>query len=304
MIALHTAREARRLGSDRELRHAASTGTVTRVATGVYVDARVWAALDSDDRYRTRVRAAALISGPRSQFSHDSAAAMWGLPSIGRWPDTVHELVDRGLGGSSRVGITRHALGKDPSALSMNGITVTGLERTVIDVAATTPFVRAVAMADAALRRGETEPQRLEARLDELGAYRGSARATAVVEFADGRAESAGESMARVQFHALGYPPPELQVPFGDTEGRIGTVDFFWPGLDLIVEFDGRAKYGDARRFQRGLTIEEVVFAEKEREDRLRGVARAFARLDWATTFDRDRLAAKLARHGLSGRYR
>jgi len=103
---------------------------------------------------------------------------------------------------------------------------------------------------------------------------------------------------------ALGYPDPELQVEFVDEEGSIGFVDFFWPELGLIGEFDGRSKYGEQRRYQRNITLEQILVSEKEREDRLRRVSRSFVRLDWAKVSDRRRLAAYLRPHGLVERGR
>ena len=260
-----------------------------------------------DEQYRTRVRAAALISRSEAQFSHESAAAMWRLPSIGPWPDIVHELTDTQPGGTSRVGIRRHGLGLDDHATIVDDVVVTSLERTVVDMACTTSFVRAVAMADAALhvpdetewRRKATTALDLTTTLDSLRPYRGLAKAQRVLDFADGRSESPGESFSRVQFHALGYPPPLLQIDFFDEIGFIGCVDFYWPQLGLIGEFDGLSKYGRKRRYQSGLTLDQILMIEKKREDRLRRVSSGFVRLDWQKVSNRRALAGFLRPHGL-----
>ncbi len=184
---------------------------------------------------------------------------------------------------------------------------VTSLARTVIDVASTTSFVRAVAMADAAFALSATDGVRLDAALllavmEGLTRHRSLTRATKVAAFASPLAGSPGESFARVQFAALGLPAPELQVSFHDDDGHIGDVDFYWPELDLIGEFDGWSKYGDARRFQRDLSPAEVLRAEKIREDRLRRRASGLFRLDWELLQDRQRLAAHLRPYGLAAR--
>lgn len=302
---LFLTRDALRLGSDRDLRRAVTQGNVVRLRSGVYISNELWQPMTPDERYQTRVRAAAHVSAPQAQFSHDSAAALWNLPSIGRWPDVIHELAPKDTGGRSRVGISRHCLGLDPTAVELDGLTVTSIARTVIDMACTTPFVRAVAMADAALRRRDrTTPPRTTSSelfelLSELVPYRGMSRAQRVAEFATGLSGSAGESFARVQFHALGFPPPELQVDFYDSLGFIGCVDFYWRELGLIVESDGKSKYGARRSYQLDLTTEQIVLKEKDREDRLRRVANDFVRLDWDETKDRRVLAAVLAPYGL-----
>ena len=299
------ARDALRLGTDRELRRRVADRTMVKVATGVFLPAIEWNPMTADERYRTRVRAAALISSPSAQFSHESAAAMWNLPSIGPWPAAVHELTEQTSGGRSRVGIVRHGLGLDGSPMTIDGVTVTSLARTVVDVSCTTSFVRAVAMADAALhapQRGvpaRTSKLELQGLVETLVPYYGMGKATRVINFANGESGSAGESFARVQFHALGFPPPELQVDFFDELGFIGCVDFFWRELGLIGEFDGKSKYGARRLYQKDLTSEQIVLIEKDREDRLRRVAKDFVRLDWPKVNNRRMLASYLARHGL-----
>ena len=305
---LFLSREAQRLGADRELRQLRIRGDAVRVATGVYVSTSAWSLLDVDERYRLRVLAASQISDPLAQFSHDSAAAMWRLPSIGPWPHITHELTAPSPGGTSRVGIRRHGLGLDPHPETVDGVTVTSLARTLVDMSCSTSFVRAVAMVDAGL--GEAgDPaaptkQDLHGLMDELAPYRGLGRAVRVVEFASAASGSPGESFARVQFRALGYPDPELQVEFFDERGSIGFADFFWRELGLIGEFDGRSKYGRLRKFQSEMTLEQILLSEKEREDRMRRVSRSFVRLDWARVSNRRALADFLRPHGLIERGR
>lgn len=300
---LFVSREARLLGSDRQLRRHHADGSLTRLTTGVYVDTQQWADLDAVDQYRTRVRAHSLSSDPNAQFSHDSAAAEWRLPSIGPWPRVAHQVSGLSAGGTSRVGIRRHAIGLDPDAVEFNGLVVTSLARTVVDMASSTPFVRAVAMADRALRLA---PDGLDFNraLASRETSRGAVRAASVIEFATPLAASPGESFARVQFFALGYPPPELQVEFFDELGFAGEVDFYFRELDLIVEFDGRSKYGPLRQYQQGLTLEQMLLKEKDREDRLRRLMRSFARINWSLTADRRALANHLRPHGLVERAR
>ena len=300
---LFLTREASRLGSDRQLRRRHADGSLLRLTSGVYVETASFAALTSNDQYRTRLRAIALTADTATQFSHDSAAAEWGLPSIGPWPRIAHQVVASSAGGTSRVSIRRHALGLDPDAIELNGIVVTSLARTVIDMASSAPFVRAVAMADRALRLAP-EGLDFDRALETRESSRGLVRAASVIEFASPLAASAGESFARVQFLALGYPPPELQVAFFDENGFAGEVDFYFRELDLIVEFDGDSKYGARREFQRGLTLEQMLLREKAREDRLRRLVRSFARINWTLASDRRALANHLRPHGLVERGR
>lgn len=297
-------------GDDRTLRRRFERGEVVRVRPGVYLASAVWNALDADARYRVRVAATATATQHGTQFSHDSAAAMLRLPSLGPWSRDLHILSRRAPSGRSRAGLRRHALGLDDRAVQVNDFFVTSLARTVIDVSCTSAFMRAVGMADDALRAPEKgdfrfamgldalAPSDLWAELDRLSPYYGSVRARHVLNFANGKSGSLGESISRVNIHFLGFPPPMLQVPFSDAEGFIGFADFYWPELDAIGEFDGAVKYRN-KTYLRGRLPEDVVIAEKYREDRMRAVVRSFARWDWSVANDRARLAEQLRPLGL-----
>jgi len=301
-------RELRSLGMRRQLQTWHARGEVEQLIPGAYARTSSVNELGPDDRYRLLVIATALLF-PENQYSHDSAAALWHLPSIGPWPAAVHAVAPRSTGGRSKAHVVRHGIGIDPMPVVLDGVTVTSFARTLADVASGPRFGRAVAMLDDGLRSpvegdhrfGAAAPTKQAVRevLDSLGAVPGYARARLALDFADGRSQSAGESLSRVQIHALRLPAPELQVPFHDAHGFIGDVDFYWPHLGLIGEFDGHSKYGDVRRFARHLSPQEVLIAEKEREDRLRAVSAGFVRWNWKTAVDRRALGALLGARGL-----
>ena len=144
-----------------------------------------------------------------------------------------------------------------------------------------------------------TESAAALALLDQLGPSLGGTRARRALAFSDGASGSAGESLCRVQFLALGYPAPVLQHELVDDLGSIGFADFYWPELDLAVEFDGKSKYGADRLYDTSRSMQEILVREKEREDRARDVVRHFTRLGWAHAIDRRRIVAKLGRFGL-----
>ncbi len=68
--------------------------------------------------------------------------------------------------------------------------------------------------------------------------------------------------------HEHGIPRPKRQQEIFDASGLIGRVDFWWPELRTVGEFDGRVKYGRAN--PSGRPPEDVLWDEKRREDRLR----------------------------------
>lgn len=302
-------RNARATGSEAELRRLHSSGAIVRLRSGVFLPKTPGVEIERDEAYRFQVHAAAQVLST-AQFSHDSAAVLWGLPTLGPWPKEVHVLSARASGGRSHGNIRRHCVGEEEPEAEIEGLRLTSLSRTLVDASCTSRFIRAVGMVDHGLRRptegefrkqiGASTPTKQEL-LDlvaSLAPYSGSAKAIKVVEFADGRAGSLLESLSRVQFMLLGFPVPQLQVPFFDDDGFIGNADFYWPELDLIGESDGDFKY-DGAESPSGLSAEEVKKAEKAREDRMRRLVKGFVRWDWATAYDRRRLAAWVRPFGL-----
>lgn len=98
----------------------------------------------------------------------------------------------------------------------------------------------------------------------------------------------------------VGCPPPTQQQLFHDASGPIGRVDFWFPDQGVVVEFDGLAKYRDPA-MRRGRSADEVVVAEKIREDRLRAVpgVRHVVRPIWRDVVTGGRFPAMLADAGL-----
>lgn len=309
-------RDLRREGDDgRRLQRAVQRGKAVRVRRGIYASAEEWSSASADARYLIRVRSAVLAARSELVLSHYSAAAIWGYPMVGQWPQEVHVLVGSGSNRRSKNGIIRHAESFEESDLALvNSMVVTSPARTLVDLARVAPFAQAVAAMDSALRRdvhgadeqaadksGAVSRLELESVLDTMGGVRGCSRAHAAIRFADSRAESAGESLSRVQFSRLGFAAPELQVRFDDHAGRIGICDFYWPDQDVVGEFDGFVKYERAD-YRQGRTPAQVVFDEKRREDRFRRVVRGFARWVWSDLHSDEGFARILMDAGLPRR--
>ncbi len=308
-VPLFFTRDIRSIDTRTELDDAVRHGRLLRLRRGVYVDAAHWAGLDRHDRYRLLVTAAARQSPRPLVFARESAAALWRLPRLGAWPDKVHVVTERATGGRSNAAIARHGVGAPFEYLEIDGHRVTTLSRTVVDIARSSPFAVAVATADAALRRRDhpaagmpeaaVTASTLMAELADVPLRHGRAKARAVIQFADGRADRPGESLSRVTIHVLELPKPELQAVLYGVSGRRYVVDFWWPEFDAIGEFDGRYKYTDPE-FLQGRTPERAVYDEKLREDDLRAAHRGFARWDMRIAASPALLRDRLARAGVA----
>ncbi|WP_313817480.1 hypothetical protein [Citricoccus sp.] len=99
--------------------------------------------------------------------------------------------------------------------------------------------------------------------------------------FADGRAESPGESLSRATIHDLGFVVPEPQHDLYDAAGRwVARVDHWWGGVGLAGEFDGMTKYSGAYT-RPGEPPESVLVREKAREDAIRRTGSGVMRWVW-----------------------
>lgn len=288
-------RDLRRAGaSDRSVRGSADW---VRVRRGTYYPAQAWAALDRRARHAVLVHASARMAALDGLvLSHWSAAALWQLPVIGRWPDRIHVTM-RAKPRSSQSAIQVHETFDPPEPVDVGGLWVTSPVRTVLDLSRCLPLTAVLPTADAALHSRLADPSMLRAAALSLprGA-RGRVRAGLVADLADARAESPLESLSRAVMFEEGFPPPQLQIELRDEDGEFGRGDFGWPGL--IGECDGQMKYGadlssgDPSR---------VVWLEKQREDRIRRFAQV-ARWGWADAYHRDPLCRLLRSKGLSTR--
>lgn len=268
--------------NDRRLRARIDSAAITRIAPGSFVDTRLWGRLTPLARHAQRVWEAAMRSRAKTVFSHWSAAALHGIDILGAWPAHIDVSIAAAAGGRSSGAIRRHTRDlAEIGTTGWQGHRVTTPLRTAVDLAASLPFVEAVAVADQTLwarRVGGALVERdvlLAAAHSRTG--RGSARATRAADFASPLADSVRESQSRVLISTMGFPEPELQARFVLLDGREAFTDFFWRDHGHIGEFDGAGKYRDPAMLK-GRSPEEVLLAEKDREDELRRQVRAFSR--------------------------
>lgn len=184
--------------------------------------------------------------------SHRSAALLHELDMIGKQsPEavTVTRSPRRHGSRSLRASVTVHSAELPASHVVVkDGIRLTSVARTVVDLSRTQSFRDGVVAADSALRDRKTTVPELYAVIAECVRWPGIRRARDVVEFSDHRAESALESIGRVVFRDYRLPAPELQVWVGGDLGVIGRSDYFWPQYRTIAEADGAVKYGKPGR--------------------------------------------------------
>ncbi|WP_439692020.1 hypothetical protein ACRQ4B_13985 [Curtobacterium sp. SP.BCo] len=256
------------------IRRAADRGIWERIHPGAYVPRAAWTSASAAERHRVLVTSYLRAHPATVVVTDRSAVAMHGLPWIGPFGSRVIVTdPDRDRGQVKSTVRRRGSAGRVPASTVIDGVVVGTLAETAVDVALHEHPWRAIVVLDAVLRRGIPKDE-LRAALDERGA-RGRGRAEVLIDVADGGAESAGESITRWGAHVLGAPAPVLQQEFPYDEVLHDRVDLWYPQQGVIVEFDGRTKYGAG--------APDALWDEKRREDRLRrrrGV-HGFVRVTW-----------------------
>ena len=283
-----------------QLRQWARDGRVTSVARGVYAPAKWLEGLADDPRRLHAVAVGAIIKrNPGLVASHESAAYLQGidllLPPGRKVPDVMLTRRAKEPGRALVPGaLIRVATLPDDHVTTALGVPVTTVARTVMDIARTSGFMAGVVAADAALHSHVVVKVEFAIILEECGQWPGVVRARQVLGFADGRAESALESVARVRFAEFGVKPPDLQVNIRGKQGFIGRADFCWHEFRTIAEADGAMKYDDQGR--------ERARAQLARDERFHDEGWGTFHFTWREIFHEptpaiDRLRRTFARH-------
>lgn len=294
-------RQLDRVGlDDREIRRQRDAGALVRIRRGCYISRIEWEAMNPRERHIARAHAVAANASIEPVFSHLTAAALHGIPTVASLSSSVHVTIEPTLSRRKQPDLVTHALTLEREQVArVDGLLVTDMVRTLVDIAVTSSFEAGVASLDWALAHGISRAD-LHAGLELAGPVKRLRAAEAAIEFADAASGSVGESLSRGLMHLLGARIPRLQESFSDRDGLIGTVDFYWPEARLIGEFDGAGKYL-RDDYTEGRSAGEVVVAEKRREDRLRGTARGVVRWGWPEAQDPAAFARLLRAAGVPG---
>jgi hypothetical protein len=256
----------------------ARTGAWVTVRRGVYADHELWEGLARpEDRQLTRDRAASLRIS--HVMSHDSAALELGM-GILRTSEQITHVTRSGIVGSHlRYGVKHHLAPHRPDqVIETNGRRVLDPARTAADITREHGLRAGVVAFDSALRLGCTAFD-LDAACAPMKNWPNVTVVRAARRLADPGAESVGETLARLLVTELGLGRPETQ--FGLTDGS-RTV---WCDLRIgrqLFEFDGKLKY--LRAEDGGVATDdpnEVVWAEKQRQDWLCGFKLGMSRIVW-----------------------
>lgn len=295
--------------SEREISALLRGGEWTRIRRGAYAERSLVDGLTTSGRHVLLARAVVAALDEPVSLSHYTALAVHGIPLWGVDLNVVHVLRGPNQSSRSEAGVVHH-LGAIPEQqlTDLAGLRVTTLERSVVDACRITSFESGVVLADGALRCGPFDEELARSLVEGQRDWAGSVRASRVLRFADGLAQTVGESRTRVLMARIGVPRPRLQYAVTRADGTtIGFTDLYVTEYCTAVEFDGRVKYGRALYEKTGsleeVDVGDVVWAEKVREDGIRDEGNEMVRIIWLELSGHDALVAQRFRRAFD-RYR
>lgn len=204
-----------------------------------------------------RAHAALKVSPAGSVASHYTAAEIWGgvVPAQPRTHISVPGAGNR----SERRGIHAHASGPSTAKAVHRGVPLTPPDQTFLDLASQLSLVELVVLGDSLVRRGRTSPGSLVAAAD---AYqgRGARSARRAARLVRCGVDSAMESLLRMLIVLAGLPEPQVNFTLRGSDGAVVMrFDLSYPGLKVIVEYDGRQHADDPDQWARDVARREEL---------------------------------------------
>lgn len=283
-------------GERRTLSRDVERGLLVRLRRGAYVERTAFEGMTVEQQHVVRLRALDAVAPAPFVYSHWSAAVLHGLPVLRARLLQVHTTVDERRQ-RGQDGVVAHLFAiADAEVVTIGGLVVTDVGRTVVDLAGASPMEEGVMAADGALHRGVPRSV-LEEAADKVGPRRAGRRIRDVLAFADAGAESAAESRSRVTMFRIGVEPPLLQHRLLLPDGSEVFLDFLFPTVMVGGEADGDEKYLNPAFAREGAG--RAVVAEKRREDMARAQLQGLGRWGWIQSGSAALLRTVLARVGV-----
>jgi very-short-patch-repair endonuclease len=264
-------------------------GTLTPLAHGWYA---VGPIVDDEERHLLATRAMLRSHGGRAVAGHHSGLLVLGMPTLGADLEVVR--LSRRTPGPTRTTPSLR-LGRSVPVEMQRAETVAPAFAAVQDGLSASPLSALVA-ADGILRAGLGTGAEISAAVGLVMGHPDSAGIAGLLQNADGRHESPGETRVAYALRLLGIgATPQVSIP-----GSHAVVDFVLDEAPVIIEFDGRVKYGrgaqDRDPFGRRQTGQDVLWQEKRREDRLRDLGYEVVRVIWSDLDSPRELEARIRR--------
>lgn len=252
-----------------------AAGALVRIRRDALVEGLRWRDAAPEQRHVLRGRAVMRSVDPTGALghalSHHSSLAVQGVAVLGG-DDRVHLVRTDARRGHHTPTTLFHPPVEPRWTQVVAGVRVVHPAMAALQVAGRSGVEAGLVGADSALHAGLCVAADLSSAL-EAGSYNhGTRAATIVVDLADARLESPGESRLRWALHLMGYVDLVPQALIADELGVVvARVDFLLAEHRVVIEFDGQLKYVAATD----------VWQEKKREDRIRELGYEVVRVTW-----------------------
>ena len=239
--------------------------------------------------WRQLLLATVLRGGPSAIASHRAAAALWELDGVEGEPIEISVKSGRRITGAI---VHRRTPGDDPETVHIDRIPVTGIERTLLDLATVASKERVGLALDSALRSGATSVNRLRESLLQTPGRTGTRLLRHLLSMRDDR-DGAAESQLESAFLRLlrrhSLPIPAVQYQVRDGNRLVARLDFAYPACLLGLETDGYRWHSGRERWRQDV----------QRENELKLLGWTILRFTWEDVHRRPGSVAAQIRDGL-----
>ena len=245
-------------------------GQIVRIHRGIYTEGE-----PPDDRERARA-ACETVTGALAVASHRTAARVLGLEVPAGGPDEV--TIPRCERRPHRTDLRFHTSVLAPDdVVDLDGLRLTSVARTLIDLARTEEEYRAVWAIERALWRKVVTTEALDEALRRARGTPRILRARRLIAAARPQSGSPLETAGRLALVEDGLEEPEVQMPITRADGKNAFVDLAYRRQRKGLEFDGRSEHG----------MEMAVFADRDRENQIILRDLTIYRFSWFDVFRR-----------------
>jgi hypothetical protein len=202
---------------------------------------------------RDRTVGAWLWSKRRAIVTGVAASALHGA----EWVDTDIdiELVHRCPRPPAGI-IARNERIADDEITSVDGVPVTTVERTALDLGRFQSRGRAIARLDALMRAAPFSNEGVLLLARRYRGARGVKRLKEAIPLVDGGAASPRETWLRLVYIDGGLPKPRTQIPIFDVDGTLlRTVDMGWEKYKVLAEYDGDQHRTDRPQYVKDMRV-------------------------------------------------
>lgn len=206
---------------------------------------------------KLRAEAALSMSVAGSYVSHHTAAELWGgvVPAC----SDVHITVPGQSPRSRRQGIRAHSTTGSRMTSTFQGLRMSSPTQAFLELAASLDLVELVVLGDSLVKRKHVTPDDLVMAASQWTGS-GAARARKAARFVRKGVDSPKETRLRMLLVLAGLPEPTVNVIIRNPDGSWRMrFDLSYPGLKLIIEYDGRQHTESSGQWRRDLRRREEL---------------------------------------------